>query len=150
MKKTNILILIVTFIAWFCVVSYAADAPPKPVKVPGGEYTLVDDALILSLDYPLANNRDTIVGNYVQGPGGQKLNMDAEKDLIDFAKSLREQLLGIKTATGMGALRSVIVQYNTIILTRYPRVDWAIVLGPLEAQLAAIAKEKKLPAPGKK
>lgn len=125
---------------------YAATTQePKPIPIPGGEYIVSGDSMIVSLDYPLANNRDTIVGNYVQGPQGLRLNMDQEKDLLDFAKALREQLMGLKTVTGMGALRSVIVHYNQLTITRYPRVEWGLVLSPLEAQLTAIAKEKGLP-----
>jgi hypothetical protein len=146
MRKIHVAGLCAIFFVWFAVVGWAADKP-APVKFAGGEYQIVEDSLLVSLVYPLANNRETIVGNYVPGKsGGQALNMDQDKDLLDYARTLREQLLAVKTSTSLFAVRSVIVQYNQIIVTRYPGVEWEVIVKPLEAALAEIAKTKKLPA----
>lgn len=145
MKKIHVCGLVGIFIIWFAVVGWAAET--APAKFSGGEYTMVNDSIVVQLSYPLTNNRDTLFGNYVAQPqGGQKLNMDSEKDVLDYAKTLREQLLAIKTSTSLFAVRSVIVSYNQVLITRYPGVEWVEITKVLDAALAEIAKTKKLPA----
>lgn len=143
MNRIGAFLLVVMVLAG---VAFAAEKrEPVKVAIAGGEYWVEGDAMVVQLDYPMANNRDTMVGNYVPAPtGGQKLNMDQEKDLTAAGRQLREQLLSIKLDSGLYALRSVIVQYSTVVLTKYPRVEWAEIIKTVEAGFKEAAPGKKV------
>jgi hypothetical protein len=142
MKEFFAMFLVIFVVAMAALVC-AAEVKKPVVDIIGGSYQVEGDTMIVQLDYPLANNRDTLVGNYVAAPGGgQKLNMDAEKDLTENGRQLREQLLAIKTDSGLFALRSVIVQYNSVIVTKYARVEWSDIVKTVEAAFKEAGKGK--------
>jgi hypothetical protein len=147
MKKTCVVFTVVSvFFFLFSAIGFGAETikdTNKSVAFQGGEYTAIDDSILVRLDYPLTNNRDTVYGNYVASPqGGQKLNLDNEKDVLDYAKNIREQLLAIKTDNGLFAVRSVIIYYNQAVITRYPRVEWADIVKVVEAAFKEAGKGK--------
>lgn len=136
-------IIAVLAILVFAVPTLAATTTePKPIPIAGGEFIQNGDSMIVSLQIPLAKNRDTLYGNYVQAPGGQKVNLDTKKDVLEWADALRDQLLQVQTPLGLFAARSVIVSYNQLIITRYPNVDWALLEKPLEIALKEATKGK--------
>jgi hypothetical protein len=142
------------WMAVICVFAMAAagGAAEKPATVPdegkflGGAYTIVSDSMVVSTEFACANNRETIVGNYLNDPklgGERRLNMDQVKDLTDRARELRERLLAVKTrSTDLFAFSAVIVGYDQIVIVKYPRREWSEFMPQIEAVFKETAKKK--------